>query len=142
MNALAQSGKSLQKELGQKEIFGIGIVGGLTGSMFATNFWYKEGSSTDVNNPCIPDMIECDVDNATDEIVEGYEEIKTEIGSEVTDVVGGAYDILIEEYFSIGALSFKQKAILGITSDAAIIAIAVYYGNEKFGSLKKLHVVR
>ena len=49
---------------------------------------------------------------------------------------------LIEEKFSIGALSFKQKAILGITSDAAIIAIAVYYGNEKFGSLKKLHVVR
>ena len=36
MNALAQSGKSLLKEVGQKEIVGIGIVGGLTGSMFAT----------------------------------------------------------------------------------------------------------
>ena len=97
MNDLVQSGKSLLKEVGQKEIFGIGIVGGLTGSMFATHFWYKEGSSTDVNNPFIPDMIEGYVDNATDEIVEGYEEIKTEIGSEVTDVLGGAYDILIEE---------------------------------------------
>ena len=97
MNALAQSGKSLQKELGQKEIFGIGIVGGLTGLMIVTNFWYKEGSSTAVNNPFIPDMIECDMDNATDEIVEGYEGIKTKIGSEVTDVLGVAYDILIEE---------------------------------------------
>ena len=97
MNALVQSGKLLLKELGQKEIFGIGIVGGLTGSMFATNFRYKEGSSTDVNNPCIPNMIEGYVDNATDEIVEGYEGIKTEIGSEVTDVLGVAYDILIEE---------------------------------------------
>ena len=97
MNALAQSGKSLQKELGQKEIFGIGIVGGLTGLIIVTTFWYKEGSSTAVNNPFIPDMIECDMDNATDEIVEGYEGIKTEIGSEVTDVLGVAYDILIEE---------------------------------------------
>ena len=97
MNALAQSGKSLLKELGQKEIFGIGIVGGLKGLMLATIFLYKEGSSTDVNNPFIPNMIEGYVDNATDEIVEGYEEIKTEIGSEVTDVLGGAYDILIEE---------------------------------------------
>ena len=110
--------------------------------MIVTNFWYKEGSSTAVNNPFIPDMIECDMDNATDEIVEGYEGIKTEIGSEVTDVLGVAYDILIEEQFSIGALSFEQKAKLGITSGAAIIAIAVYYGNEKFGTLKKLHVVR
>ena len=136
VNDLVQSGKSLLKEVGQKEIFGIGIFGGLTGSMFATNFWYKEGSSTDVNNPCIPNMIEGYVDNATDEIVEGYEGIKTEISSEVTDVVGGAYEILIEEYFSIGALSFKKNAILGTTSGAAIIAIAVYYGNETFGSLK------
>ena len=97
MNALVQSRKLLLKELGQKEIFGIGIVGGLTGLMVAKNFWYKEGSSRDVNNPFIPDMIEGYVDNATDEIGEGYEEIKTEIGSEVTDVLGGAYDILIEE---------------------------------------------
>ena len=140
MNDLVQSGKSLLKEVGQKEIFGIGIFGGLTGLMFATKFWYKEGSSTDVNNPFIPNMIEGYVDNATDEIVEGYEEIKTEISSEVTDVVGGAF--LIEEYFSIGALSFKKNAILGTTSGAAIIAIVVHYGNEKFGSLKKLHLVR
>merc|ERR1712110_209365 len=135
MNALVQSGKSLLKGLGQREKLGIGVVGGL---LFVTNFWYKDGSSTDVNNPFIPDMIEGYVDNTTDEIVEGYKEFKTEISSEVADVVGGAYDILIEEKFSIGALSFKQKAILGITSSAAIIAIALYFGNDKFGLLKKI----
>ena len=86
MNALVQSGKLLLKELGQKEIFGIGIVGGLTGLMIAKNFWYNEGSSRDVNNPFIPDIIEGYVDNATDVIVEGYEEIKTDISSEVTDI--------------------------------------------------------
>ena len=109
MNALAQLGKSFPKELGQKEIFGIGIVGGLTGLMAAKKFWYKEGSSSDVNNPFIPDMIEGYVDNATDEIVEGYKEIKTEISSEVTDVVGGAYDILIEEYFRLGHYLLNRR---------------------------------